>query len=137
MRRSLSSIQAIHLNGQSSYLAGIFSAAGTGVYYSGCLSSWVKRLLIRGSNGEVIDDINEYASIHRMMQDVRTDKAQQDNQPRFNKGMARLSRDNCIVPENDSICYYCHHFYVHRRYCRLHRWGVLPLKISSLLAAIF
>ena len=73
-------IQGMHLSGSSSYLVGKFSAAGTGVHYSGCLSSFIKRLVVRGSSGEVVDDINEYASIHRIMQDVRTDKAQQDNQ---------------------------------------------------------
>src|SRR5688572_1519369 len=40
-----------HLNGACMYLSGKWAASGSGVYYSGCLSSWIKRLVIRGSNG--------------------------------------------------------------------------------------
>lgn len=85
-------IQSMHLNGQSSYLAGKFSAAGSGVYYSGCLSSWIKRLVIRGSNGEVIDDVNEYSSIHRIMQDVRTDASLQNNQLSIQQGYGTVAQ---------------------------------------------
>ena len=85
-------IQSMHLNGQSSYLAGKFAANGNGVYYSGCLSSWIRRLVIRGANGEVIDDITEYSSIHRIMQDVRTDKAQQDNQLSIQQGYGSIAQ---------------------------------------------
>lgn len=81
-----------HLNGQASYLAGKFSAAGPGVYYSGCLSSFIKRLVIRGSSGEIIDSVDEYASIHRIMQDVRTDKETQDNQLSIQQGYGTVAQ---------------------------------------------
>jgi hypothetical protein len=80
-----------HLNGQATFLSAKFAASGSSVYYSGCLSSWIKRLVIRGSNGEVIDDITEYASVHRILQDVRTTVDTQNNQLSIQQGYGTVA----------------------------------------------
>lgn len=72
-------IDGAHINGNSSFLQGVFKAAGADVMYSNSLSSWIRRLIIRGSDGTVLDDIQSYNVVHRVISDLTTPKYSQDN----------------------------------------------------------
>lgn len=80
-------IEGAHINGNSSLLCGVFKAVGTNVMYSNSLSSWIKRLIVRGADNTTLEDISGYNLLHRVVSDLTTPKDQQDNILSLQSGM--------------------------------------------------
>jgi hypothetical protein len=96
-------IDGVCINGNASQLLGVFRSAGTGVMYSNSLNSWIRRLTIRGSDNSVLEDLQSYNVLHRIISDLTTPKDQQDNLLSLTAGYGS-DVDRAAFAVNKSFC---------------------------------